>query len=129
MVSRQWFVPKALMYSLWAMGRAWTSKGLGRCGYGGEKQIPRYARDDIGALAAIALAGLKTRHYNSEKQVPRCARDDTGQPAAVGEGERTQRRTDTKTNGHWSDWWTGKSPERKIRFGIFWGVSRRRAHF
>jgi hypothetical protein len=30
----------------------------------GEKQVPRFSRDDTGALAAIALAGLKTRHYN-----------------------------------------------------------------
>jgi hypothetical protein len=30
-------------------------------------------RDDTGALAAVALAGLKTRHYNGEKQIPRYA--------------------------------------------------------
>jgi hypothetical protein len=29
------------------------------------------------ALAAIALAGLKTQHYNGEKQVSRCARGGT----------------------------------------------------
>src|SRR5260370_24291807 len=34
--------------------------------------------------------------------------------------------TNTKRNGPWSDWWTWKSPERKIRFGIFGGASRRR---
>src|SRR6266851_10496300 len=32
----------------------------------------------------------------------------------------------TKRNRPWSDWWTWKSPERKIRFGIFGGASRRR---
>jgi hypothetical protein len=35
-------------------------QGLARRGYKGEKQVPRYARDDTGALAAVALAGLKT---------------------------------------------------------------------
>ena len=42
-----------------------ATKGLGRRGYNGEKQVPRCPRDDTQALAAIALAGLKTRHYNS----------------------------------------------------------------
>jgi hypothetical protein len=44
-------------------------------------------------LAAIALAGLKTRHYNSEKQVPRCARDDTAhwRPSAKGNEHNEER--------------------------------------
>ena len=41
--------------------------------------------------------------------------------AAIGNGERTQRGTVLGAiGGH------GKSPERKIRFGIFWRVSRKR---
>ncbi len=46
------------------LARGLASKGLGRRGCDGEKQVPRCSRDDTGALAAIALAGLKTRHYN-----------------------------------------------------------------
>src|SRR5216684_2332711 len=84
----------------------------------------------IGDILAGGLAskGLWKAWLHGEKQVPsdkvgicdRCTREDTGywRPSA-------------KVNEHneerpWSDWWTWKSPERKIRFGIFGGASRRR---
>src|SRR5216684_8418994 len=53
------------MYSCWARCRACTRVWPR---YQGKKQIPRCPRDDTQALAAIALAGLKTRRYDGESR-------------------------------------------------------------
>jgi hypothetical protein len=51
------------MYSSWARCRVWTRVGawLRRRK---AARLGRRALQDTGALGAIALAGLKTRHYN-----------------------------------------------------------------
>ena len=94
----------------------------------GASGAPGCSRDNTGALAAVALAGLKTRHYNLRAWKAR-------RYGCAARGVRHWRPS-TNMNEHKEE----RSLERlldmevsrkKIRFWDFWAVSRRRdeTHF
>src|SRR5467141_1808676 len=103
------------MYSCWARGRICTTTAKSRA---------LAALGMTQALAAIALAGLKTRHYNlrvERAQIGMAELAGNAAVAAVDKHERTQRGTVLGAiGGH------GDLQKERLDFGIFGGASRRR---